>query len=148
MVKLLRNDHTSTLHFTKISKTHNSKFKLQAGVNCLLEWLTREEKDFGVRHWTLRLQHGKRNYSISYKRVAARLNFYVEGTENQCYTQMGRKFPKLLYDSMFVTSYVFIFLNVSYISNSISLETLPPKSNFIQTEITHVVSRNIVDLYE
>ena len=49
---------------------------------------------------------------------------------------------------MFVTSYVFIFLNVSYISNSISLETLPPKSNFIQTEITHVVSRNIVDLYE
>ena len=81
MVKLLQNDHTSTLHFTKISKTHNSK-QPYAGVNCLLEWLTREEKDFGVQHWTPRLQHGKRNYSISYERVAARLNFYAEGTEN------------------------------------------------------------------
>ena len=50
MVKLLQNDHTSTLHFTKISKTHNSK-QPYAGVNCLLEWLTREEKDFGVQHW-------------------------------------------------------------------------------------------------
>ena len=91
MVKLLRNDHTSTLHFTKISKTHNSK-QPYAGVNCLLEWLTREEKDFGVRHWTLRLQYGKRNYSISYERVAARFNFYAEGAENQCY---GQKVPTI-----------------------------------------------------
>ena len=82
MAKLLRNDYTSALHFTKISKTHDSKFKPYAGMSCLLDWLTREEKDFGVRHWTLRLQHGKRNYSIRYERVAARLNFYAEGTEN------------------------------------------------------------------
>ena len=52
MAKLLRNYYTSALHFTKISKTHNSKFKPYAGMSCLLEWLTREEKDFGVQHWT------------------------------------------------------------------------------------------------
>ena len=65
MIKLQRTDHTSELHFTKISTTHNSK-QPWAGVNCLIKWLTREEKDSDVELWTSRLQHGKRHNSISY----------------------------------------------------------------------------------
>ena len=65
MVKLRRTDHTSELHFTKISTTHSHDNSKQpwAGVNCLIKWLTQEEKDSDVELWTSRLQHGKRHKS-------------------------------------------------------------------------------------
>ena len=65
MVKLVRTDHTSDPLFTEMLAANNFK-QTWAGVDRLLEWSKREEKDSDVQHWTPKFQNGKRNYILSY----------------------------------------------------------------------------------